>query len=86
MMTVSNTRNVLVVDDDKAMRDMVISLLEDAHASATEKPEVQLHLALAYREAGNVERARELLTDLKERSDGNGALGGQVEEALDSLP
>ncbi len=69
----------------KGLVERSISLLEDAHAAAPELAEAQLHLALAYREAGRTADARRLLLDLESRDGERGELQTQVEEALHSL-
>jgi len=69
----------------KGLVERSISVLEDARAAAPELPEAQLHLALAYREAGRVQEAQSLLSDLSSRPDGRPELRRQVDEALDSL-
>lgn len=69
----------------KGLVERATSLLEEAHAGAPELAEVQLHLALAHREAGRSDEARELLTALSEREDGSPELKTQVQDALRSL-
>jgi Flp pilus assembly protein TadD len=68
---------------EKGLVDRGVSLLEEAHAGAPEHPVVQLHLALAYRSAARKSDARELLRDLRPRTEGE--LRGQVDDALASL-
>lgn len=70
----------------KGLVERAISLLEEAHASAPELAEVQLHLALAHREAGRTEDARRLLAALAKRDDVPPALGARIDEAKRSLP
>ena len=69
----------------KGLVDRAISLLEEAHADAPDLLDAQLHLALAYREAGRVDDARALLTDLQRGNAENQALQGRAQEVLDSL-
>ena len=69
----------------KGLVERSIVLLEEAHAAAPELAEVQLHLALAYREAGGTANARQLLLNLQSRDDEPAELKAQVEEALHSL-
>ena len=69
----------------KGLVDRATSLLEEAHAGAPELAEVQLHLALAHREAGRRDEAREHLTALAARDDTPDELEAQVHEALRSL-
>jgi hypothetical protein len=47
---------------------------------------VQLHLAMAYREAGRSEDARRLLFDLRPRTGEQPQLRAQVDEAIATLP
>jgi tetratricopeptide (TPR) repeat protein len=63
-----------------------ISVLEDAHRAAPELPDAQLHLALAYRDAGRTDDARQLLSDLQRSQRGSDALRATTDEALRSLP
>ncbi len=70
----------------KGLIDRSISLLEDAHAAAPELPEAQLHLALAYREAGRTHDALRLLSELQSRGGAPPELRAEVHEALTSLP
>ena len=44
------------------------------------------HLALAYRDAGRTQEARDLLTELGPRTSSHPELAVRVEEALHSLP
>ena len=69
----------------KGMVDRATSLLEDAHARAPELAEVQLHLALAYRDGRRTEDARRLLVALGPRSDVPPALGARIDEAKRSV-
>jgi tetratricopeptide (TPR) repeat protein len=68
----------------KGLVERAISLLEEAHAGAPERPDPHLHLALAYRAAGRTEEARRLLSNLQPRVDGTDRT--RVDEALGSLP
>jgi tetratricopeptide (TPR) repeat protein len=70
----------------KGLVDRATSLLEEAHAGAPELAEIQLHLALAQREAGRTQDARRLLVALAERDDTPPDVGARVDEALRSLP
>jgi tetratricopeptide (TPR) repeat protein len=63
-----------------------ISVLEDAHRAAPELPDAQLHLALAYRDAGRTDDARQLLSDLQQSRRGSDELRVRTDEALRSLP
>jgi len=69
----------------KGLVDRATSLLEQAHAGAPELAEVQLHLALAHRQAGRKEDARRLLAALAKRTDASPELGARIDEALRSL-
>ncbi len=69
----------------KGLLDRSVSLLEEAHGAAPHMPETQLHLALAYREAGRIDQARTLLAALA-AAEGDPAFRTRAEEALDSLP
>ena len=69
----------------KGLVDRATSLLEEAHAGAPELAEVQLHLALAHREAGRHDDARALLVALAERGDLSSELEAQARDALRSL-
>lgn len=61
-------------------------LLEEAHAGAPQDGEVQLHLALAYRDGGRAGDARRLLEDLQSRGGVPDPLLAQVDDAIRSLP
>ncbi len=65
--------------------DRAISLLEEAHAGAPGLLDVQLHLALAYREAGRTEEARTLLAVVEKNGSERPDLQARAEEILDSL-
>jgi tetratricopeptide (TPR) repeat protein len=69
----------------KGLVDRATSLLEQAHQAAPELAEVQLHLALAYRDGRRTDDARRLLVALEKRSDVPPALGAQIGEAKRSL-
>jgi Flp pilus assembly protein TadD len=69
----------------KGLVDRSISLLEDACAAAPDLPDAQLHLALAYREAGRTDSARRLLSDLHSRYDHNAGFRKRIEDALLAL-
>lgn len=69
----------------KGLVDRATSLLEKAHAEAPQLAEVQLHLALAHREAGRKDDARQLLVALAAREDTPQELEAQVQDALRSL-
>ena len=62
-----------------------ISLLEDAHETAPERPALQLHLAMAYRDAGRTDEARQLLEALRSRAEAGPELRAQVDETLQTL-
>lgn len=70
----------------KGLVDRATSLLEEAHAGAPDLAEVQLHLALAHREAGRTDDARRLLAALEKRNDVPPALHARIDEAKRSLP
>ena len=70
----------------KGLVDRASALLERAHAADPELAEIQLHLALARREAGRTEEARSLLTELSERKDAPPAVLAQAREALGAIP
>ena len=63
-----------------------VALLEKAVALEPDNVETRYHLALACREAGQVERAKELLGALHAELDSSHELYGQVDEAVASLP
>jgi tetratricopeptide (TPR) repeat protein len=70
----------------KGLAERAVSLLEDAHRGAPQIPEVGIHLAMAYGEAGRGDEARRLLGALESRSDTSEAQRAQINEARDSLP
>jgi tetratricopeptide (TPR) repeat protein len=70
----------------KGLAERAISLLEEAHAGLPDLPEVTLHLALAYRDAGRTDEARALLTALQQDSNPGDPQQARVEEALRALP
>jgi tetratricopeptide (TPR) repeat protein len=69
----------------KGLPERAISLLEDAHA-ALPVPDVALHLALAYRDAGRTDEARALLAELQRDAQLRDELRASVATALASLP
>lgn len=71
---------------EKGLVDRAISVLEDAHRGAPGLAEAQLHLALAYREAGRTAEARRLLADLEVDDAARPELRASAREALDLLP
>jgi tetratricopeptide (TPR) repeat protein len=69
----------------KGLVERAISLLEEAHAGAPDLLDAQLHLALAYREAGQTEEARTLLAGLEKSGAERPDLQARAQEVLDSL-
>jgi tetratricopeptide (TPR) repeat protein len=69
----------------KGLTERSVALLEKACALDPQLPISQLHLALAYREAGRREDARRLLADLVRRDGVHAEIAGQASEALRSL-
>lgn len=70
----------------KGLDERAVALLEEAHAALPHVPEVTLHLALACRDAGRIDRARRLLTDVKQDQQASVPTRGQADSALRSLP
>ncbi len=71
---------------EKGLVKRAISVLEDAHQGAPELVDAQLHLGLAYREAGRTAEARALLAAVGASSAARPELRASAKEALDSLP
>jgi tetratricopeptide (TPR) repeat protein len=71
---------------EKGLVDRAISVLEDAHEGAPDLPDAQLHLGLAYRDAGRMAEARTLLAAVGTNEDARPELRASAKEALDSLP
>jgi len=71
---------------EKGLVDRAISVLEDAHAGAPELADAQLHLGVAYRDAGRTEEARTLLAAVGTNEAARPELRASAKEALDSLP
>lgn len=67
------------------LTDRAVALLERAHGAAPQQSAPQLHLALAYREAGRPEDAHRLLVDLESRVEPGSPLASQTDAALRSL-
>jgi tetratricopeptide (TPR) repeat protein len=70
----------------KGLVERAISVLEDAHEGAPELADAQLHLGLAYRDAGRTEEARTLLASVGASASAGPELRASAREALDSLP
>jgi predicted Zn-dependent protease len=70
----------------KGSATRAVALLEKAAALEPRNVETRYHLALACREAGQLERAQELLSALQAELDSSHELYGQVDEAVASLP
>ncbi len=66
--------------------DRAISVLEDPHRGAPDLPDAQLHLGLAYRDAGRTAEARMLLAAVDANESARPELRASAKEALDSLP
>ena len=66
--------------------DAPISVLVDAHQGAPDLPDAQLHLGLAYRDAGRTAEARALLAAVGTSENARPELRASAREALDSLP
>ena len=79
-----DTLAMLYLESDRVKR--AISLLEEACKAEPGLPELQLHLARAYREDGRADDARQLLVTLQRGTWESDALRPRIEEALDSLP
>lgn len=71
---------------EKGLVDRAISVLEDAHEGAPELADAQLHLGLAYRDAGRATKARPLLAAVGASETAAPELRAQAREALDALP
>jgi tetratricopeptide (TPR) repeat protein len=71
---------------EKGLVDRAISVLEDAHQGAPELADAQLHLGLAYRDAGRTPEARTLLAAVGASQSARPELRASAKEALDSLP
>jgi len=71
---------------EKGLVDRAISVLEDAHQGAPDLADAQLHLGLAYRDAGRTGEARTLLAAVGTNEDARLELRASAKEALDSLP
>jgi Flp pilus assembly protein TadD len=71
---------------EKSLVERAISVLEDAHAGAPDLADAQLHLGLAYREAGRTVEARSLLAAVGANEAARAELRASAKEALDSLP
>jgi tetratricopeptide (TPR) repeat protein len=71
---------------EKGLVDRAISVLEDACAGAPELADAQLHLGLAYRDAGRTQEARTLLAAVGGNEAARPELRANAKEALDSLP
>lgn len=69
----------------KGLAERSITILEKAREAAPEYRDAQLHLALAYRDAGRPEDARPLLSELAEQTDHADDIRAQAETALRSL-
>ena len=81
---VMDTLGVLYLD--KGLVERAISVLEDAHEGAPDLSDAQLHLALAYVEAGRHGDARPLLAGVRGREGASTELRARAKEALDALP
>jgi tetratricopeptide (TPR) repeat protein len=71
---------------EKGLVERAISVLEDAHEGAPDLADAQLHLALAYLEAGRGAEARPLLAAAGESESAPPELRARAKEALDALP
>ena len=69
----------------KGLVDRATSLLSEAHAGAPDATEIGLHLALAHRQAGRTEDAKQLLVALAKRDDTPPELRARIDETLRSL-
>ena len=70
----------------KDLVERAISILEEAHTGAPDLPDAQLHLGLAYRDAGRSAEARPLLAAVGQSEAAPPELRARAKEALDSLP
>ena len=71
---------------EKGLVERAISVLEDAHAGAPDLADAQLHLGLAYRDAGRTAEARTLLAAVGASEAARPELRASAKEALDSPP
>ena len=71
---------------DKGLVDRAISVLEDAHQGAPDLADAQLHLGLAYREAGRTAEARTLLAAVAASESARPELRASAKQALDAPP
>jgi predicted Zn-dependent protease len=69
----------------KGLAERAVSLLEDAHRGAPQIPEVGIHLAMAYGQAGRGDDAERLLGALESRPETSEAHRAQINQARDSL-
>jgi hypothetical protein len=65
----------------KGLVERSIGLLEGAREAAPELVDAQLHLALAYGEAGRSEDSRRLLSELRAREGSSDELRKRIEDA-----
>ena len=71
---------------EKGLVDRAISVLEDAHQGAPDLADAQLHLGLAYRDAGRTDEARTLLAAVGSSESARPGMRASAKEALDALP
>jgi Flp pilus assembly protein TadD len=71
---------------EKGLVARAISVLEDAHEGAPDLPDAQLHLALAYIEAGREDSARPFLVAVSGSDGVSPELRTRARQALDALP
>ncbi|MBW2244422.1 MAG: tetratricopeptide repeat protein [Deltaproteobacteria bacterium] len=71
---------------EKGLADRAISVLEDAHKGAPDLADAQLHLGLAYLDAGRAADARTLLARVGASESARPELRARAQEALDALP